>query len=45
MMSAQEMLRTPRSGELDIALNYILPKDFEGLSVEELFTVHQQPQS
>ena len=39
MMSALERLRTLRSGELDVAFtNYIVPKDFEGLSLEELGT-------
>jgi|SRR5215472_16464097 len=33
------MLRSLRSGDLDVALTvYIVPKDFEGLSLEELVT-------
>jgi len=35
----QKILRALRSGESDVALtNYIVAKDFEGLSVEELGT-------
>jgi LysR family transcriptional regulator, benzoate and cis,cis-muconate-responsive activator of ben and cat genes len=39
MMSSEKMLLSLRSGELDVALTvYIVPKDFEGLSLGELGT-------
>ena len=39
MMSPQKMLRSLRSGNLDVAFTVdVVPKDFEGLSLEELGT-------